>query len=119
MIDAYPCDEVFAVFGHHDVVALRVWEVHRLLFDQLVHFRIILRARVERREPYDHLVSQNSERPPVHGERMPSLNQNFGRQVVRRAAEGERLSISFQHLRESKVSEANIPVFVHQNVLRL
>ena len=34
----YPCDEVFAVFGHHDVVALRVGEVHRLLLDQLVHF---------------------------------------------------------------------------------
>ena len=113
------CDEVFAVFGHRDVVALWVWEVDRLLLDQLVHFRVILRARVERREPYNHLVSQNSERPPVHGERMPTLDQNFGRQIVRRSAEGECLSISFQHLCKSEVSEANIPVLVHQNVLRL
>ena len=119
MIDAYPCDEVFAVFGHHDVVALRVWEVHCLLFDQLVHFGIILRARVERREPYNHLVGQNSQRPPVDRERMPTLYQNLWSQVVRRAAERERLSVSFQHLSQSEVSKANISVFVHQYILRL
>ena len=116
---AYPCDEVFAVLRHHDVVALWVREVHRLLLDQLVHFRIILCARVERREPYNHLVSQNAQRPPVHRERVPALHQNLRSQVVRRPAERERLRISFQHLRQSEVSKANISVFVHQYILRL
>ena len=118
-METYPRDKVFAVFGHHDVVALRVREVDGLLLDQLVHFGIILRARVERREPYNHLVGQNSQRPPVDRERMPTLYQNLWSQVVGRAAERERLSISFQHLSQSEIGKANITVFIHQYILGL
>lgn len=115
----YPRDKVFAVFGHHDVVALRVREVDGLLLDQLVHFRIILRARVERREPHNHLVSQNAEGPPVHGEGVAALDQDLGSQVVGGSAERERLRISFEHLRQPEVGQANVPVLVHQNIFRL
>ena len=34
----YPCDKVFAVLGHGDVVALGVGEIDSLLLNQLVHF---------------------------------------------------------------------------------
>lgn len=115
----YPGDKVFAVFGHHDVVALRVREVDGLLLDQLVHFGIILRARVEGREPHNHLVSQNTEGPPVHGEGVAALDQDLGSQVVGGSAERERLRISFEHLRQPEVGQANVPVLVHQDIFRL
>lgn len=91
----YSCDEVLAVLGHHDIVALGVGEIDGLLLDELVHFRIILRACVERREPHNHLVRQNAECPPVHWERVPSLHQNLRSQVIWCPAERERLRVSF------------------------
>lgn len=66
--DTYPSDEVLAVLAHGDVMSLLVWEVHRLLLDQLVHLRIILGASVEGREADDHLVGEDSEGPPIDRE---------------------------------------------------
>lgn len=98
---------------------LLIWEVDRLLLDQLVHFGIILRASVEGRETNDHLVCQNSESPPIDREGVTTFNQNLGRQVIGRATEGVGLGVSFEHLSEAEVSQADVAILVHQNVLRL
>ena len=119
MIDAYPCDEVFAVFGHHDVVALRVREVHRLLLDQLVHFRIILGSGVERRETDDHLVCQNTKSPPIDWEGVTTLNEDFRGEIVRSSTEGESLGVTLKYLGKAEICKADVTIFVHQDILGL
>ena len=73
----YPCDKVFAVFGHGDVVALRVGEVDSLLLNQLVHLRVILCASIEGRESDNHFVGQNAQCPPINWEGVAAFDQNL------------------------------------------
>lgn len=83
----YASDEVFAVFGHSNIVSLLVREVDGLLFDKFVHFRVVLGTSVERRESDNHFVCQNTKSPPVNREGVALLNQNLRSQVIRGAAE--------------------------------
>ena len=115
----YASDEVFAMVRHCDVVALLVGEVDCLLLDELVHFRVILRAGVERRESDDHLVGQDSQGPPVHRERMAALDQNFWSQVVGSSTERISLSVALDDLSETEISQADIAILVHEDVLWL
>lgn len=99
-------------------MAFLVREVNRLLFNQLVHLRIILSSRVEGREPNNHFIGQDTQSPPVHWEGVAALNQDLWGQVVWSTAEGVGLCISFEHFGETEVSEADVSILVHQDVLR-
>lgn len=112
----YASDKVLAVFRHGNVVALTVREVDGLLFNQLVHFGVILGASVEGREANDHLVSEDSEGPPVDWEGVAAFHQDLRCQVVRSSAERVRLRVAVKHLGQAEVSQANVPVLVHQDV---
>jgi hypothetical protein len=100
-------------------VALWVREVHWLRLDQLVHLRVVAVARVEWGEANNHFVGEDTDSPPVNWERMTFLDKNFGRQIIRRSAEGESLLASFENLRETEVSQTNVAIFVHKNVFWL
>ena len=63
-------------------MSLLVGEVDRLLLDQLVHLRIILRACVEGWEAHDHLVSENAERPPINREGVTTFDEDLRSQIV-------------------------------------
>ena len=98
---------------------LLVWEVHGFLLDQLVHLRIILGASVEGREADDHLVREDAKGPPIDGEGVTALDKDLRCQVVGRSAEGVSLGVALEDLSQTEVREADVPIFVHQDVLRL
>ena len=119
IIGTYASDEVFALVRHSDVVTGLVREVHGLLFDQLVHLGVRGTAGVEGREAHNHFIGENTQGPPVDGEAVAALNQNLWRQVVGRTTEGEGLCIAFKDLGQAEIGEADIAIFVHQDVFGL
>lgn len=74
---------------------------------------------VEGREAHDHLVGEDAERPPIYWEGMADLFEDFGGKVLWGAAEGVGLLICLQDLGETEISETDVAIFSHQNVLRL
>ena len=64
----YRGNESLTVSAHFNLVTFWVWEVNRFLFDQLVHFRVIVVSRIEGRESNNHLIGQDSNSPPIHRE---------------------------------------------------
>ena len=98
---------------------LLVREVYGLFLDQLEHLVVVLLACVEGWESDDHLVSEDTECPPVDGERMASLDQNLWRQIIGCATERVGLLIALEYLCETEICQTNISVLVHENVLRL
>ena len=118
LIITYSSDEVFAVFRHGNIVSLLVREVDGLLFDQFVHFRVVLRTSVERRESDNHFVCQNTKGPPVNREGVATLNQNLRSQVIWGTAEWECLLVAFNDFCEAEICETDISVLVHQDVFR-
>ena len=97
-------------------MSLLVREVNSLLLNQLEHLVVVLLTSVERREANDHLVCQDTEGPPIDREGVTALYKNLWCEVVRRTAERICLLIPLDDLRKTEVSEANIAVFVHENV---
>lgn len=100
-------------------MSLLVGEVDRLLLDQLVHLRIILRACVEGWEAHDHLVSENAERPPINREGVTTFDEDLRSQIVWCTAEGVRHLVAFEDLGEAEVRQTDVAILVHQDVLRL
>jgi hypothetical protein len=115
----YLRDEVFAFVTHGDLVSLWVWEVDGLLPDELVHLQVVIAASVEGREADDHFVGQDAESPPVDGEAVTLLIEDLGSQVLGSAAEGVGLGVVLEDLGEAEVSETDVAVFVHEDVLWL
>lgn len=62
-----------------------VWEIDLALLDEVVH--LVLVAVEERGDAHDHLVNQDTKRPPVHGVVVSVTNQHLGRKVLGSAAE--------------------------------
>lgn len=50
---------------------------------------------------------------------MAALDEDLRRQVVGRSTEGVSLRVALEHLREAEVRQADVPILVHQDVLRL
>lgn len=114
-----PVNKIFTVLGHHNLVALLIWEVYGLLLDQLVHFGVILRARVEGWEPNNHLIGEDTEGPPIDWEGVTTLHEDLWSQVVWSTAEGVGLSVSFEHLGKSEISQTDVSILVHQDIFWL
>ena len=76
-------------------------------------------ARVEWREADDHLVSENTEGPPIDRETMAQLVNDFGRQILRRTAERLRLLVALENLGETEVGQRDVAILTHEDVLRL
>lgn len=106
-------NEVLTLWTHGDAVALRVREEDWLVLDQLVHLLIVLTASIEWRESNDHLISQNAEGPPIDGEGVALLLEDFRSQVFGRTAERVSLLVAFQDLGETEISQADITIFTH------
>ena len=100
-------------------MSLWVGEVDRLLFDQVVHLLIIVAARVERRESHDHLIRQNTQSPPVYWEAVTFFVENFRSKVLRSSTERVSLSVILKDLGKPKVSEADVPILIHEDVFWL
>ena len=115
----YSGDKVFAVLRHGNIVTLWVGEVHSLLLNELVHFRIILGSGVERRETDDHLVGQDTKSPPIDWEGVTTLNEDFRGEIVRSSTEGESLGVTLKYLGKAEICKADVTIFVHQDILGL
>ena len=118
-VGTYASNEVFALVRHGDVVTGLVREVHGLLLDQLVHLGVGGTTSVEGREAHNHFIGKNTQGPPVDGEAVAALNQNLRRQVVRGTTEREGLSVALEDLGQTEICEADVTIFVHQDVLGL
>ena len=99
-------------------MALLIGEVDGLFLNQLEHLVVVLLTSVERREAYDHLVSKDSESPPIDREGVTALNKNLWCKIIGSTAERICLLISLDDLRKTEVSKAYIAVFIHENVFR-
>lgn len=106
-------NEVLTLWTHGDAVTLRVREEDWLILDQLVHLLIVLTTSIEWRESDNHLISQNAEGPPIDGEGVTLLLEDFRSQVFGRTAERVSLLITFQDLGETEVRQADITIFTH------
>mmetsp|Transcript_42273 Transcript_42273/g.40497 ORF Transcript_42273/g.40497 Transcript_42273/m.40497 type:complete len:264 (-) Transcript_42273:562-1353(-) len=98
---------------------LWVREVDRLLFDEVVHLLIIVASSVEGREPNNHLIGQNTQSPPVDWEAVAFFVEDFRSEVLRRPTERVCLSVFLQDLGQAKVCEADVPIFIHEDVFWL
>ena len=85
--------------------------------DSMVHQLAI--GVVERRQPIDHLVDQDPQRPPVHALAVGHLPQDLGSQVLRRSAERLRRVSLHVLLGETEVGDADVALGVQKEVLRL
>ena len=74
---------------------------------------------VERRQSVDHLVDQDAQRPPVHALPVRHFPQDFRRQILRRAAQRLRRVALHVLLRQAEVRDADVPLRVQKEVLRL
>ena len=100
-------------------MTLRVGEIHWLRLNELVHLRVVAIACVEWRESNNHLVGQDTERPPVNRERVSLFDKNFRRQVVWCPAKRESLLAAFQNFSEPEVCQTYVAVLVHENIFWL
>lgn len=62
-----------------------VWEIDLALLNEVVH--LVLVAVEERGDAHDHLVNQDTKRPPVDGVVVAVTNQHLWRKVFSSAAE--------------------------------
>ena len=99
-------------------MAFLIWEVYGLLLDKLIHFGVILCTSVEGRESHNHLVCQDTQGPPIYRERVTLLGQDFWCQIVRSSTERCCFGISFENFSESEISETNVSILVHEDILR-
>ena len=90
---------------------------HRGGEDAVVHHLAV--GVVERRQSVDHLVDQDAQRPPVHALPVRHFPQDFRRQILRRAAQRLRRVALHVLLREAEVRDADVPLGVQKEVLRL
>jgi hypothetical protein len=65
---SYLSNEVLTLSRHRYLMTLRIWEVDWLSLYQLVHFFVVVIASIEGREADNHLVGENSDRPPINWE---------------------------------------------------
>ena len=65
----------------------------------------------------EHLVGEDSERPPVDRLAMAFIKEHLGGQVLRRAAQSVRARLAI--LGEPEVGQLQVALLVDQNVLRL
>ena len=100
-------------------MSLWIREVNRLFLDQIVHFVVVIAASIEGRETDNHLISEDTQSPPVYRETVSFLVQNFRGEILRSTAEGVGLGIILEDLSQTEVSQADVSVLVHQYVLRL
>ena len=96
---------------------LLVGEVDGLFLDQLEHLVVVRLASVEGWEAHDHFVSQDSQRPPIDREGVTAFDQYFWRQVVGRATERVSLLVALEYLGQAEVSQAHVPIIIHDDVL--
>jgi len=94
------------------------------LSDPIEKLVLVRSSVIEWREAYYHLVSQNSDSPPIYSESLLVTVHYFRSHVIRSTAEGASALYSSLHfLSESKIGqseEATLSVFSrYQNVLRL
>jgi hypothetical protein len=94
-----------------------IWEVDWLLSDEFVHLQVVVAPSVEGRESDYHFIGQDSKSPPVNREAMSFLIQDFWSQVFRCATEGVSLGIILEDLGQTKVSQADVSIFIHENIL--
>ena len=72
----------------------------------------------ERRTACCHFVDQDAKSPPINCEPMAALVKNFGCNVLSCSAEGVGfLSLVFEELGETEVSQVYITCLIDQNVL--
>lgn len=90
---------------------------HRRGEDAVVHHLAV--GVVERRQPVDHLVDQDAQRPPVHALPVRHLPQDLGRQVLGRAAQRLRRVALHVLLRQAEVRDADVALGVQEEVLGL
>lgn len=100
-------------------MSLRIWEIDWLLLDQFIHLKVIIATSIEGRESNNHFVGQDSESPPIYWEAVSFLVENFRCQIFWGTAERVSLSIAFEDLGKTEVSQADVTIFVHQDVLWL
>ena len=83
--------------------------------------RLFLHSNLlERVYTADHLVEKHAKTPPVDRKAMTIGSDNFRRQILRRAAEGVRLSISrLLNLTQAKISQLKVSLVVKQHIFRL
>ena len=74
---------------------------------------------VERRQPVDHLVDQDAQRPPVHALPVRHFAQNLRRQILRRAAQRLRRIALHILLGEAEVRDADVAFDVQKQVFGL
>ena len=109
---------MLALFAHGYSVLGGIWEEDRLVLDQLVHLRVILRASVEWWEADNHLIGQDAEGPPIDWECVALLLEDLRCQVLGSTAEGLSLLITFENFGETEIGQANVSIFSHKDVLR-
>ena len=67
----------------------------------------------------EHLVNEDAEGPPVHGEIVPLLHNHLRCQILRRPTERLRQVVLWQRLRQPVVNDLEVALLVQQNVLQL
>jgi hypothetical protein len=67
-LKSYLSNKVLTLSRHCYLMTLRIWEINWLSFNQLVHFFVVVIASIEGRETDNHLVGENSDRPPINWE---------------------------------------------------
>ena len=88
------------------------------MLNQVVH--LILVWVVKGRDTNNHLVDQDSKRPPVQCFVVSRPDDHLRGQVLWRTAEGVGLlTILLHDLGQAKVSQHDVTIVVQQNVLRL
>ena len=74
---------------------------------------------VERRQPVDHLVDQDAQRPPVHALSVRHFAQDFGSQILGRAAERLRSVALHVLLGQAEIRDADVAFGVQKQVFGL
>jgi hypothetical protein len=73
----------------------------------------------EGREAADHFVDEAAEAPPVHVETVAHFLDDLGSQVLGGATNGGCVFLVLEDLRQSEVSQLDVPRLVDDDVLRL
>ena len=112
-------DKVHAVLTHRNLMTLRIGEVNGLLFNKFVHLGVAVITCVEGRETNDHFIGEDADSPPIDREGVSRVLQNLGSKIIGSSTERERLCVWLQNFRETEISQANVTIFVHEDVLGL
>jgi len=69
------------------------------------------------KESTDHLIKENTKRPPIYTKAIALLLEDFRSNVLRSSTNG--ISPACNSLRESKINNFQVTSFIHKYILRL